>query len=105
MPSTQKRPPVGGFIPAVVALLKSLPVLHVDETSDPVDTTTCWIHVVSNRLYTLIHASVTRGEQAIRTAGVLIGYRGIVVDDRLAMYWKIKVQTRRMRSEPAARPG
>lgn len=83
---------LGGFIAALVAFLKTLPVLHVDETSDRVGTTTCWMHVVSNRLYTLIHASVTRGEQAIKTAGVLIGYRGIVVHDRLAMYWKLKAK-------------
>jgi transposase len=83
---------LGGFIAALVAFLKSLPVLHVDETSDRVGTTTCWMHVVSDRLYTLIHASVTRGEQAIKTAGVLIGYRGIVVHDRLAMYWKLKAK-------------
>jgi transposase len=70
---------LGGFIAALVVFLKSLPVLHVDETSDRVGTVTCWMHVVSDRLYTLIHASVTRGEEAIRTAGVLIGYRGIVV--------------------------
>jgi transposase len=83
---------LGGFIAALVAFLKSLPVLHVDETSDRVGTTTCWMHVVSDRFYTLIHASVTRGEQAIHTAGVLIGYRGIVVHDRLAMYWKLKAK-------------
>jgi transposase len=83
---------LGTFIAALVAFLKSRPVLHVDETSDRVGTTTCWMHVVSDRLYTLIHASVTRGEQAIKTAGVLIGYRGIVVHDRLAMYWKLKAK-------------
>jgi transposase len=81
-----------GFIAALVMFLKSLPVLHVDETSDRVGTATCWMHVVSNQLYTLIHASVTRGEEAIRTAGVLIGYRGVVVHDRLAMYWKLKAK-------------
>jgi transposase len=83
---------LGGFIAALVVLLQTLPVLHVDETSDRVGTATCWMHVVSNHLYTLIHASVTRGEQAIRTAGVLIGYRGVVVHDRLAMYWKLKAK-------------
>jgi len=38
---------LGGFIAALVALLKSLPVLHVDETSDRVGTAACWMHVVS----------------------------------------------------------
>jgi hypothetical protein len=79
-----------GFIVALVALLKSLPVLHVDETSDRVGTTNCWMHVVSNSLYTLVHASATRGEAAIDEAGVLRGYTGVLVHDRLAMYFKLK---------------
>ena len=81
-----------GFIVALVALLKTLAVLHVDETSDRVGTKTCWVHVASSRLYTLIHASVTRGDAAIDEAGVLRGYRGVLVHDRLAMYWKLKAK-------------
>lgn len=83
---------LGGFIAALVALLRSLPVLHADETSDRVGTKNCWMHVVSTCLYTLIHASVTRGSDAIDEAGVLRGYRGVVVHDRLAMYWKLKAK-------------
>jgi transposase len=79
-----------GFIAALVALLRSLPVLHADETSDRVGTTNVWMHVVSTSLYTLIHASTTRGAEAMEEAGVLKGYAGIVVHDRLAMYFKLK---------------
>jgi transposase len=78
-----------GFIVALVAFLRTLPVLHADETTDRIGTVTCWMHVVSTASYTLIHASATRGLQAVRTAGVLIGYRGIIVHDRLALYWKL----------------
>ncbi|MFN2504159.1 MAG: IS66 family transposase [Acidimicrobiales bacterium] len=81
-----------GFIAALVAFLRTLPVLHADETTDRVGTATCWMHVVSTSLYTLIHASVTRGGDAIDEAGVLRGYRGVVVHDRLAMYWKLKAK-------------
>ena len=81
-----------GFIAALVALLRSLLVLHADETSDRIGTKNCWMHVVSTRLYTLIHASTTRGSDAIDEAGVLRGYRGVVVHDRLAMYWKLKAK-------------
>ncbi len=81
-----------GFIAALVALLRSLPVLHADETTDRLNTKNCWMHVVSTGLYTLIHASVTRGGDAIDEAGVLRGYRGVVVHDRLAMYWKLKAK-------------
>jgi transposase len=79
-----------GFIAALVTLLKSLPVLHVDETSDRLDTKNCWMHVISSSLYTFIHASQTRGEAAIDEMGVLRDYRGVIVHDRLAMYWKLK---------------
>ena len=81
-----------GFIAALVALLRTLPVLHADETTDRIGTKNCWMHVVSTGLYTLIHASVTRGGEAIDEAGVLRGYRGVVIHDRLAMYWKLKAK-------------
>lgn len=79
-----------GFVAALVVLLRTLPVLHVDETSDRLETANCWMHVVSSTLHTLIHASLTRGEAAIDEIGVLRGYRGVIVHDRLAMYWKLK---------------
>ncbi len=80
------------FIAALVAYLRTLPVLHADETTDRVGTATCWMHVVSTAAFTLIHASLTRGGDAIDEAGVLRGYRGVVVHDRLAMYWKLKAK-------------
>ncbi len=83
---------LGGFIAALVAFLRTLPVLHADETTDRVGTKTCWMHVVSSALFTLVHASTTRGGDAIDEAGVLRGYRGVVVHDRLAMYWKLKAK-------------
>lgn len=79
-----------GFISALVTLLRSLPVIHADETTDRIGTKNCWMHVVSTGSFTLIHASVTRGMEAVRAAGVLIGYRGVVIHDRLALYWKLK---------------
>jgi transposase len=76
------------FIAALVALLKTLPVLHADETTDRVGTDTVWMHVLSTKAYTLIHASMTRGTAAIEEMKVLVGYRGVVIHDRLALYWK-----------------
>ncbi len=70
------RPRLGGFIAALVAWLRTLPVLHADETTDRIGTAPCWMHVVSTRLYTLVQASVTRGTDAIVEAGMLMGYRG-----------------------------
>jgi transposase len=81
---------LSGFLAALVALLRSLPVLHADETTDRIGTKNCWMHVVSTDTYTLIHAALTRGFDAVIDAGVLIGYRGVVIHDRLALYWKLK---------------
>ncbi|MDP9388636.1 MAG: IS66 family transposase [Actinomycetota bacterium] len=81
-----------GFIAALVAFLRTLPVLHADETTDRIGTRNCWMHVVSTSGFTLIHASTTRGGDAIDEAGVLGGYRGVIVHDRLAMYWKLKAK-------------
>lgn len=47
-------------------------------------------HQASTSLYTLSHASATRGTEAVKEAGVLIGYRGVIIHDRLALYWKLK---------------
>lgn len=79
-----------GFIAALTALLRSLAVLHADETTDRVGTATVWMHVVSTKAYTLIHASYTRGHDAIIEMGVLNRYRGVIIHDRLALYWKFK---------------
>jgi len=78
------------FIAALVALLRTLGVLHADETTDRVGTDTCWMHVLSTRTYTFIHASMTRGADAISEMGVLANYTGVVIHDRLALYWKFK---------------
>lgn len=78
------------FITALVAVLRSFKVVHAGETTDRIGTANCWMHVVSTSMYTLIHASVTRGTEAARQAGVLVGYRGVVIHDRLALYWKLK---------------
>src|SRR2546426_11699032 len=77
-----------GFIAALVTLLRGLPVLHADETTDRIGTKNCWMHVVSTGLYTLIHASVTRGGEAIDEAGGLRSHRRGVAPRRLAMCLK-----------------
>ena len=79
---------LNGFIAALVATLRGLSVVHVDETTDRIGTKNCWMHVVSTSMFTLIHASATRGIQAVHDIGVLAGYRGVIVHDRLAMYWQ-----------------
>lgn len=76
------------FIATLVAVLRTVSVVHADETTDRVGTDTCWMHVLSTKTLTLIHASMTRGIDAVTEMGVLAGYRGVVIHDRLALYWK-----------------
>jgi len=77
-----------GFIDHVRRALAAAPHVHVDETSDQVGTDKWWFHVVSNDLYTFLFASPTRGKAAPDEAGVLPDYTGVMVHDRLAMYFK-----------------
>ena len=81
---------LSSFIAALVAVLKTVTVLHADETTDRVGTDTCWMHVLSTKTLTFIHASMTRGIDAITEMGVLAGYRGVVIHDRLALYWQFR---------------
>ena len=81
---------LAGFIAGLVAWLATLPVLHADETTDRIGTATCWMHVLSTGAFTLIHASHTRGRDALDEVGVLPHYRGVIVHDRLALYFMLK---------------
>jgi transposase len=52
-----------------------------------------WFHVVSNELYTYLFASPTRATSAPDEAGVLPEFAGVMVHDRLALYFKYKNAT------------
>jgi len=77
-----------GFTKEIRARLRAAALVHVDETSDQVRTDKWWFHVVSNELYTYLFASPTRGKDAPDEAGVLGSFGGVMVHDRLAMYFK-----------------
>jgi transposase len=76
-----------GFIEDIRRRLTSSFLVHADETSDQVRTDKWWFHVVSNDLYTYLFASPTRARSAPDEAGVLPGFEGVMVHDRLAMYF------------------
>ncbi len=81
----------GGLTPFVDVIRRRLTsslVVHADETSDQVRTAKWWFHVVSNDLYTYLFASPTRAKSAPDEAGVLPEFAGVMVHDRLAMYFK-----------------
>jgi transposase len=76
-----------GFLETLKSRLRNAEVIHVDETSDQVGTRTWWLHVAATRLYTYLFASHTRGKDAPDRAGVLGEFSGVMVHDRLAMYF------------------
>ena len=76
-----------GFIDEVRRRLRAEPFIHVDETSDQVRTERWWFHVASTERYTHLFASSTRGKDAPDEAGVLPGFDGVMIHDRLAMYF------------------
>jgi len=77
-----------GFVEEIRKRLRHAALVHVDETSDQVRTDKWWFHVASNELYTYLFASPTRGKDAPDEAGVLGAFGGVMVHDRLAMYFK-----------------
>jgi transposase len=77
-----------GFVDEIRKRLRHAALVHVDETSDQVRTGKWWFHVASNELYTYLFASPTRGKDAPDEAGVLGAFGGVMVHDRLAMYFK-----------------
>jgi transposase len=76
-----------GFLDDLKQRLRSSALLHVDETFDQVGTDKMWFHVATNELYTFLVASMTRGRSAPDEAGVLPDFEGVMVHDRLAMYF------------------
>jgi len=81
------------FIDVIRHRLTSSFLVHADETSDQVRTDKWWFHVVSNDLYTYLFASPTRAKSAPDEAGVLPEFRGVMVHDRLAMYFQYEKAT------------
>ena len=75
------------FLDELKARLLSSSLIHVDETFDQVGTEKAWFHVATNELYTYLVASMTRGKAAPDEPGVLPEFNGVMVHDRLAMYF------------------
>jgi transposase len=78
---------LGPFVDEVRRQLRASPVVHFDETPTKVRKMKHYFHVASTELLTLLHADVTRGLDAVERHGVLPGYKGTAVHDRLGMYF------------------
>ena len=73
------------FICEVRRQLRESAVVHFDEMPTRVKKAKHYFHVASTELLTLLHADVTRGLAAVERAGVLPGYTGTAVHDRIGM--------------------
>ena len=75
------------FMEEVTSQLRTSPVVHFDETPTRVGKAKYYLHVACTSLLTLLHADITRGLKAVERAGVLPGYKGTAIHDRLGMYF------------------
>jgi transposase len=76
------------FIDELKERLRRSGLLHVDETFDQVGPKKMWFHVAANELNTFLMSAMTRAKSAPDAAGVLGEFTGVMMHDRLAMYFK-----------------
>ena len=67
-------------------ILPREPVLHVDETSLPVNQINHWLHVICTPLLTFFSVQVLRGKAAIHAIGILPQFTGWLMHDFLSSY-------------------
>lgn len=75
-----------GFLARIKRLLGEQPVVHADETTLRVSSTSWWLHVVASETLTFLGLHRKRGRDAIDDLAVLPGYAGVVVHDGLTTY-------------------
>jgi len=76
-----------GFIETLRGELHREPVICVDETEHQVRQARWWLHTVATERHSFLFASSTRGKAAPDEAGVLAGFTGTMVHDRLSLYF------------------
>ena len=64
--------------------------VHCDETGVHIKGKLKWIHTVCNEKFTYLSIQAGRGYDSICNIGFLPKYKGIVIHDCLAAYWKFK---------------
>ena len=74
------------FEDVVKDLICGSAVAHFDETGARVEGSLHWVHVASNRLYTLLSCHKKRGKDAIEDMGVLENVTGTAVHDGFRTY-------------------
>ncbi len=67
-------------------ILPQEPVLHVDETSLPINKTKHWLHVICTPLLTFFSIQKLRGKEAIHAIGIIPQFTGWLMHDFLSSY-------------------
>jgi transposase len=67
-------------------ILPQEPVLHVDETSLPVNRIKHWLHVICTPLLTFFSVQELRGKEAIHAIGIIPQFTGWLMHDFLSSY-------------------
>jgi transposase len=67
-------------------ILPHEPVLHVDETSLPVNQIKHWLHVICTPLLTFFSIQMLRGKEAIHAIGIIPKFTGWLMHDFLSSY-------------------
>jgi transposase len=67
-------------------ILPQEPVLHVDETSLPINKTKHWLHVICTPLLTFFSLQKLRGKEAIHAIGIIPQFTGWLMHDFLSSY-------------------
>jgi transposase len=73
---------------AIATALGAAPVAHADETSGRVAGRRQWIHVLSTARLTHYGRHAQRGQAATDAIGILPGFRGWLIHDGWAAYWR-----------------
>lgn len=76
--------------------LKESPINHSDETGTNINGKVEWAHCLSNDKYTYITLHAKRGYAAIEEIGILPEYKGVLVHDCWAPYWKLEGVTHQL---------
>jgi transposase len=86
--NTEAAAALVGFESLAKKELISEPVLHADETGINIAGKGAWLHGATSSSWSLFCASTKRGTDAIETMGIIPNFKGVLVHDHWASYFK-----------------